>query len=128
MDMYRQQIMDHFKSPRNFGKLPDANINFTDHNPFCGDEITIHAKIKEEQIEEVKFEGKGCAISQASASMLTEIAKGKTFEEVRSIKSEQIKELLGVDLGPVRIKCALLGLKALQKGIIEFLLRKNSGV
>jgi len=121
MDMYKEQIMDHFRNPRNSGILENSNVNFTDNNPFCGDEITIHAKIHNEKVEEIKFEGKGCAISQASASLLTEFAKGKTTKEIRETTAEQIKELLGVELGPVRLKCAMLSLKALQKGIIKYL-------
>lgn len=119
--MYREQIMDHFKNPRNYGKIENPDISFTDHNPFCGDEITVQVKIVDDKVKEIKFHGKGCAISQASASIMTEMIKGKNVEELRNIKNEEVTEELGIPLGPVRIKCALLGLKALQKGVIKYL-------
>lgn len=123
MNMYREQIMDHFRNPRNYGRIENPCVNFTDHNPFCGDEITMQAIIKEGKISEIKFQGKGCAISQASASITTEFVKGKSIDEVRKIGQEQIIQLLGIKLGPVRLKCALLALKALQKGIIKWLVK-----
>ncbi len=126
--MYKEQIMDHFKHPRNFGKLSQADVNFTDYNPFCGDEITIQVKFEKDTVKDIKFHGKGCAISQASASLLTELVKEKKVEELRNIKNEQIVELLGIPLGPVRIKCALLGLKALQKGLINYLGGKEDAI
>lgn len=126
--MYKEQIMDHFRNPRNFGKIESADISFTDYNPFCGDEITVQVKFENDKVKEVKFHGKGCAISQASASLLTEMVKEKNIEELRNIKNEQLTETLGIHLGPVRIKCALLGLKALQKGLIKYLGGKDNVV
>src|SRR3972149_3540242 len=116
-DMYREVILDHYKNPRNFGTLEPADISYEDDNPLCGDKIRIDLRLDENnRIKEVAFSGHGCAISQASASMLTEEILGKTLEEVKQFGKEQILELLGIELGPVRLKCALLSLKVLKAG------------
>lgn len=116
-DMYREVILDHYKNPRNFGTLDPANISYEDDNPLCGDKIRIDLRVDENnRIKEVAFSGHGCAISQASASMLTEEILGKTLDEVKQFGKEQILELLGIELGPVRLKCALLSLKVLKAG------------
>ena len=116
-DMYREVILDHYKNPRNFGTLDPADISYEDDNPLCGDRIRIDLRLDESQrVKEVAFSGHGCAISQASASMLTEEILGKTLDEIRHIGKEQVLELLGIELGPVRLKCALLSLKVLKAG------------
>lgn len=116
-DMYREVILDHYKNPRNFGTLDPADISYEDDNPLCGDKIRIDLRVDENnRIKEVAFSGHGCAISQASASMLTEEILGKTLDEVKGFGKEQILELLGIELGPVRLKCALLSLKVLKAG------------
>ena len=116
-DMYREVILDHYKNPRNFGTLDPADISYEDDNPLCGDKIRIDLRVDESnRIKEVAFSGHGCAISQASASMLTEEILGKTLDEVKQFGKEQILELLGIELGPVRLKCALLSLKVLKAG------------
>ncbi len=116
-DMYREVILDHYKNPRNFGTLDPADISYEDDNPLCGDKIRIDLRVDENnRIKEVAFSGHGCAISQASASMLTEEILGKTLDEVKQFGKEQILELLGIELGPVRLKCALLSLKVLKAG------------
>ncbi len=116
-DMYREVILDHYKNPRNFGTLDPADISYEDDNPLCGDKIRIDLRLDENnRIKEVAFSGHGCAISQASASMLTEEILGKTLDEVKQFGKEQILELLGIELGPVRLKCALLSLKVLKAG------------
>ena len=116
-DMYREVILDHYKNPRNFGILEPADISYEDDNPLCGDKIRIDLRLDENnRIKEVAFSGHGCAISQASASMLTEEILGKTLDEVKQFGKEQILELLGIELGPVRLKCALLSLKVLKAG------------
>ncbi|MEK9165035.1 MAG: Fe-S cluster assembly sulfur transfer protein SufU [Chloroflexota bacterium] len=116
-DMYREVILDHYKHPRNFGTLDPADISYEDDNPLCGDKIRIDLRLDENnRIKEVAFSGHGCAISQASASMLPEEILGKTLDEVKQFGKEQILELLGIELGPVRLKCALLSLKVLKAG------------
>ncbi len=117
-DMYREVILDHYKNPRNFGTLDPADVSYEDDNPLCGDRIRIDLRLDENQrVKEVAFSGHGCAISQASASMLTEEILGKTLDEIRHIGKEQVLELLGIELGPVRLKCALLSLKVLKAGV-----------
>ncbi len=117
-DMYRELILDHYKSPRNHGTLEPADISYEDDNPLCGDRIRIDIRLNEEKrVKEVAFSGKGCAISQATASMLTEEILGKTLEEVKQLDKEQVLEMLGIQLGPTRLKCALLSLKVLKAGV-----------
>ena len=122
-DIYRELILDYYRSPRNFGKLEKFDIDARDTNPLCGDEIEMQIKVGEGQkIEEIKFVGKGCAISQASASMLTELAKGKPLEWVKQVSKDEVFKLLGnPDLGPSRVKCALLGMKVLKTGVYGYL-------
>ena len=116
-DVYRQNILDHYQNPRNFGTLEDPDVSVEDSNPLCGDTIRMDLKLKDGIIEDVRFTGVGCSISRASASMLTEEIKGKTLEEVKRIGREEVLELLGIELGPVRLKCALLALKTLKVGV-----------
>lgn len=120
-DIYREIILDHYRNPRNKGKLPDADVSIHDSNPLCGDEIDIHLKVDGDKIKDVKFEGRGCAISQASASMLTEMVMGKPLTSVRDLSKEDILENIGLtSLGPARIKCALLSLKVLKLGMVKY--------
>ncbi|HEX5032414.1 MAG TPA: SUF system NifU family Fe-S cluster assembly protein [Candidatus Eisenbacteria bacterium] len=116
-DLYRQNILDHYQNPRNFGTLEHPDISAEDSNPLCGDEIRIDLRVKEGVIEDVRFSGKGCSISRAAASMLTEEIRGKTLEEVKRIGKDDVLEMLGIELGPVRLKCALLALKTLKVGV-----------
>jgi nitrogen fixation protein NifU and related proteins len=122
-DIYRELILDYYRSPRNYGKLEKFDIDARDTNPLCGDEIEMQIRVGAgEKIEEIKFSGKGCAISQASASMLTELAKGKPLEWVKEVSKEDIFKMLGnPDLGPSRVKCALLGMKVLKTGVYGYL-------
>ncbi len=122
-DIYREIILDYYRNPRNFGRLEKFDIESHDTNPLCGDEIEIQIKVGEGQkIEEIKFLGKGCAISQASASMLTELAKGKQLGWVKQLSKEDVFRMLGnPDLGPSRVKCALLGMKVLKTGVYGYL-------
>jgi nitrogen fixation NifU-like protein len=116
-DLYRENILDHYQNPRNYGTLDHPDITYQDDNPLCGDVIRIDLKLdQDDRISEVAFSGEGCAISQASASMLTEEILGKTLEEVRHLSKDDVLEMLGIQLGPVRIKCALLSLKVLKAG------------
>lgn len=116
--LYREEIIDHYKYPRYKGELTDPDYKAHDHNPFCGDELTIALKVDEEDIiREVAFSGQGCAISQAAASMLMEEILNEPLEEVKSPNRDDILEILGIEIGPVRMKCALLSLKVLKKGV-----------
>lgn len=124
-DIYREIILDYYRNPRNYGKLPSPDIAQRDSNPLCGDELEMHLNIKDNKVVDVKFTGKGCAISQASASMLTELIMGKDFEAVKKLSKEDILDNLGLhDLGPARIKCALLSLKVLKSGLYSYLVEK----
>jgi nitrogen fixation protein NifU and related proteins len=116
-DLYRQNILDHYQNPRNFGTLQHPDISAEDSNPLCGDVIRIDLRVQDGVIEDVRFTGKGCSISRAAASMLTEEIRGKTLEEVKRIGKEDVLEMLGIELGPVRLKCALLALKTLKVGV-----------
>jgi nitrogen fixation NifU-like protein len=116
-DFYRENILDHYRHPRNAGKLEHPTHSHEEHNPLCGDVIRMDLHVNEDNIiDQVAFTGKGCAISQASASMLTEMIQGKSLEEAKQIGKEQILEALGIEIGPVRLKCALLSLKVLKAG------------
>ncbi len=116
-DLYRELILDHYKHPHNYGTLDPADISYEDDNPLCGDRIRIDLRLDDQgRVSDVRFSGKGCAISQASASMLTDEIKGKTLDELRNFSKEDLLDLLGVPLSPVRLKCALLSLKVLKAG------------
>lgn len=117
-DFYKENILDHYRHPRNAGHLEHPTHSHEEHNPLCGDKIRIDLHVNENDvIDQVAFSGKGCAISQASASMLTEMIEGKTLAEAKQIGKEEILEALGIEIGPVRLKCALLSLKALKAGV-----------
>ena len=116
-DLYREVILDHYKNPRNKGVLDPSDFSYEDENPLCGDKLRIDVRLdSERRVKEVAFSGRGCAISQASASMLTEAIVGKTLDEVKQMSKDDILEMLGIELGPVRLKCALLSLKVLKAG------------
>jgi nitrogen fixation protein NifU and related proteins len=125
-DIYREIILDHYRNPRNKGKLPQADVSTHDSNPLCGDEIDIHLKVEQGKIKDIKFEGRGCAISQASASMLTEMVMDKPLTAVKDLAKDDILENIGLmNLGPARIKCALLSLKVLKMGMINYYTDKD---
>ena len=125
-DIYREIILDHYRNPRNKGKLPQADVSTHDSNPLCGDEIDIHLKVEQGKIKDIKFEGRGCAISQASASMLTEMVLDKPLTAVKDLAKDDILENIGLmNLGPARIKCALLSLKVLKMGMINYYTDKD---
>ena len=116
-DFYRELIIDRYQNPHFRGELNPNDITFEDSNPLCGDELRIDLRINEnDQIVEAAFSGHGCAISLASADMLLEFVQGKSLEEVKGLSKDDILELLGIELGPVRLKCALLSLKVLKAG------------
>jgi nitrogen fixation protein NifU and related proteins len=114
-DLYREQILEHYKRPHNFGRLEDADLDFEDNNPFCGDEQHVFIKLDGDgRVEEVSFEGKGCAISTAATSMLTDELNGMSREELLRLPKEFVLDLLGIDISATRMKCALLGLKVVK--------------
>src|SRR5207253_3611325 len=114
--MYREVILDHYKNPRGHGVIDDADAQAEGQNPLCGDEVAIYVAFGEdgETIDEVKFSGRGCAISQAATSMLTEMVQGKTATEVASLDKQELLDEIAIDLSPMRLKCALLGLTTLK--------------
>lgn len=117
-DLYREVIIERYKNPSYRGTLDPHDISFQDDNPLCGDHIRIDLRVGEDGIvKEAAFDGHGCAISQASADLLVESIIGKHLDEVKSITKEDLLDLLGVELGPVRLKCALLSLKVLKAGV-----------
>jgi nitrogen fixation protein NifU and related proteins len=125
-DIYREIILDHYRNPRNKGKLSNADVSIHDSNPLCGDEIDIHLKVEKDKIKEIKFEGRGCAISQASASMLTEMVMDKPLTVVKDLTTKDVLENIGLmNLGPARIKCALLSLKVLKLGMVSYYADKD---
>jgi nitrogen fixation NifU-like protein len=122
--MYREVILDHYKSPRGHGLIENADAQAEGQNPLCGDEVTISVKFAAdgETIESIGFEGRGCAISQAATSMLTELVHGRTASEVAVLPKEELLEEIGIPLTPIRLKCAILGL-----GVLKVALHKAKG-
>jgi nitrogen fixation NifU-like protein len=116
-DLYREHILDHYQNPRNYGELEDADVSHEEYNPLCGDRLIIELKYDDDRIAAVRFHGEGCAISQASASMLTELIEGKSIEEVKQLTKDDVLDMLGIPVSPVRLKCALLSLKAVKAGV-----------
>lgn len=117
-DLYREVIIEHYKNPSYRGKLDPHDISFADNNPLCGDHIQIDLRVDADgKVADARFDGHGCAISQASADLLMESIIGKPIEEVKGLNKDFILDMLGVDLGPVRLKCALLSLKVLKAGV-----------
>ena len=112
-------ILDHYKNPRNFGTIDDADLSYEEGIPSCGDVIRLDLKVKDEVLEDVKFSGTGCAISQASVSILTEKVTGKKVENVLTLTDHDMLEALGGQVSPIRFKCALLGLTVLKKALSE---------
>jgi len=117
--MYRENILEHSREPRNKGKIADATVAHRELNHSCGDEIELYLKIENDKLVDVRFDGHGCAISQASVSMLTEKIKGMTVAELRALTKEDVFALLGIEVGMTRLRCALLGLKTLEMGLDE---------
>jgi nitrogen fixation NifU-like protein len=114
--LYREVILDHYKNPRGHGVIEDADAEAEGQNPLCGDEVSVYVAFGEdgETIDDVKFSGRGCAISQAATSMLMEMAKGRTAEQVATLDKDELLDEIGVPLTPVRLKCAMLGLTTLK--------------
>jgi len=117
-DFYRDYILDHYRNPRNFGKLERPDAEAEDLNPLCGDVIGMQLKVDDGVVSDVRFSGKGCAISQASASMLTEAVKGMKLEDVAKLSKDVVLENVGIGISPTRMKCAMLGLRVLKSAAI----------
>lgn len=115
--MYQEELMDHFHHPRNRGSIVDADLSAGQYNPSCGDAVSITARIDKNTITEIAFEGTGCVISQATASMLTDYVLRKTLDEAFAISPDDLLKLIKIPLGPTRLKCALLSLESLKEGI-----------
>jgi nitrogen fixation NifU-like protein len=114
-DLYRENILEHYKQPRNFGELPDPDLEFEDNNPLCGDELKVQLNVDEDgRVTDVRFSGHGCAISQASASMASEELAGMSVQELIHLDRSFVLDLLGIDISATRMKCALLTLKVLK--------------
>jgi nitrogen fixation protein NifU and related proteins len=117
-DFYRDFILDHYRSPRNFGHLSAPTAAAEELNPLCGDKIRMELDVKDGVVNDVRFSGKGCAISQASASMLTEHVKGMRLEEIAKLPKDVVLENVGIGISPTRMKCAMLGLRVLKSAAI----------
>lgn len=115
IDIYAEEIIAHYEHPHNKGELKNPSISVHENNPLCGDDLTIYLKINKNRVEDIKFNGSGCAISMASASMLTDFVKGKSLDDIEKMGLPAIIELLGIDPGPARLKCATLSLKTLKE-------------
>ena len=123
-DFYRENILDHYKNPHNYGLLEPSDAHAEGQNPLCGDEVSVSIRFAEdgETIEEIGFEGRGCAVSQAATSMLTDIVKGRKATDVATLAKEEILGEIGIPLTPVRMKCAILGL-----GVVKVALNRSKG-
>jgi len=119
-DLYRDEILEHYRQPHNFGSLESADATYEGSNPLCGDRITIMLTLADDgTVHDVAFSGRGCAISQASASLLTDTLRGRTADELLHLGKDDILDLLGIEISPARIKCALLSLDTLQRALSE---------
>lgn len=123
---YREYILDHYRDPRNYGTLENPDVHSEDSNPLCGDQLSMDLQIDGDHVKAVRFQGRGCAISQAAASMLTEMIDGKTVEEVIALNKESVLDALGIPISPARTKCAFLSLRVLHRGLAIAGLEKPS--
>ncbi len=116
-DLYRDHILDHYKRPRNFGELDPHDLAGSEHNPLCGDELAVQIRVKDGLIEDLRFQGQGCAISQAAASIASEELKGMELSAAGTLGADWMLELLGIPISATRRKCALLGLKVVRGAV-----------
>ena len=120
MDIYREAILDHYKHPRNFGHLKHPDVTQEEGNITCGDKIIMEIKMNKDKIKEIAFSGEGCAISQASASMLTEKVQGMRVKDIMTLSLDNITDMLGTTLTPSRVRCATLSLEVLQAAVVKY--------
>jgi len=118
-DLYRDYILEHYRRPHNFGVIDEPSATFEGSNPLCGDRITMQIRVRGGVLDQVAFTGRGCAISQASASLLTDEVKGKAIDTAATFRADDLLELLGIEISPARMKCAMLSLETLQKAVSE---------
>jgi nitrogen fixation NifU-like protein len=116
-DLYRDFILDHYRNPRNAGTLADPDATFEDNNPLCGDKIRMDLRVEDGKVTDVKFAGRGCAISMASASLLTEQIKGMTIADIAKLGKDEVLANVGINISAARLKCALLGIKVLKQAL-----------
>jgi nitrogen fixation protein NifU and related proteins len=116
--LYREYILDHYKTPRNFGELGERDAEFFDRNPLCGDELGVHIRLDGDRVSELRFHGHGCAISQATASIISEELKGKSVAEIAELDRNFVTDEIGLELSPTRLKCGLLSLKVVQGALL----------
>ncbi len=116
-ELYKEVILDHYRNPRNKGTLDPADYSYEDTNPLCGDEVRIDVRVEDDRLAEIRFLGRGCAVSLASTSILTEMVQDMPLAEVKALTKDDLLEELGIPVSPARMKCALLGLKVLKAGI-----------
>jgi len=120
-DLYKEEILDHYKNPRNFGEMTNPTVSYQEDNPLCGDRLFLQLIIDGGKVTDVRFKGEGCAISTASASLMTEYIKGKTLPELEKLRGEDVLEILGIaNLSPARLKCALLPLEGLRHALTKY--------
>lgn len=117
MDYYREYILDHYRNPRNYGALEHPSAHAEDSNPLCGDQLAIDLLVEGDRVKEVRFKGRGCAISQASASMLSEMIEGHTVDEIIQLGKDDVLDALGISISPARTKCAFLSLRVLHRSL-----------
>ncbi|MDE1868630.1 MAG: SUF system NifU family Fe-S cluster assembly protein [Candidatus Micrarchaeota archaeon] len=120
IDIYAEEIVSHYEHPHNKGEITDASVSQHNYNPVCGDEMTMYLMINDGIVSDVKFKGVGCAISMATASMLTDFIKGKTLKEIEGMGINTIIDLIGIDPGPARLKCATLSLRTLKEAVFVY--------
>jgi nitrogen fixation NifU-like protein len=118
-DLYRDYILEHYRRPHNFGVIEDPDASYEGANPLCGDRITLMVGVKDGVVDRVAFTGRGCAISQASASLLTDEIKGKPLDTVAGVRADDVLDLLGIEISPARLKCAMLSLQTLDAALAE---------
>jgi nitrogen fixation protein NifU and related proteins len=118
-EIYKENVIDHYKNPRNVGELEECTFAHSELNPLCGDNIKIFVKLENGKVQDILFKGEGCAVSQASISMLTDFVKGKSIEQIKALGPWDIFNLLGIRISPNRSKCALLSLKTIHEGFKE---------
>ena len=123
--VYSEEFLDHYKRPRNRKKIQNPNFTAGHHNPSCGDRLAIEGIIADNVVKEIGFEGSGCVVSQATASLLTEYCCGKTTDEILKLTKDDILKLVGMPLGPTRLRCALLSLEVVHQGVIDYLKRTS---